>query len=339
MIVRYLVLLYIITLFISCDSKKRQEERVKGEIVAFIDDKPILIQEIDYSVQQQLYEQLQRIYMIRKIALDQKINDLVINYETQKLNLSAESYLNQYYQKKLSKKYIKIQRQKLISDKLPELKRTLSYHDINSEKGQDLFLKGLKRSLLEKLLDSLKTKHNIQVKLKPPLPPKISLNQIQTFYRGNLKSGITLLEVSDMECDRCREYYPVYKEIYQKYKDKVKFGFAHFSSYPTLSAIATNCAAKQGKFWEMHDAIMNKPTLLDTSEIYYIADELELNIQKFKQDFNSPEIPNNIEYNSKLIKQYGLFGTPTILINGSPVFDSSSKEDIEEMIEHELEKN
>ena len=40
----------------------------------------------------------------------------------------------------------------------------------------------------------------------------------------------------------------------------------------------------------------------------------------------------------KLLKYCGLFGTPTILINGKPIFNSSSQVEIEDVISKELGK-
>lgn len=147
---------------------------------------------------------------------------------------------------------------------------------------------------------------------------------------------MTLLEISDIECSKCREYKPVYDKIYKKFKSKIRFGFIHYSSYPTLSAIACNVAAKQGKFWEMLDSLMFGNKLADTLQIVRMAKNLGMDLKQFNKDLNDPGVSSRLEYNFKLLKAYGIYATPTILINGKPVFDSSSMVEIENQIKSEL---
>jgi len=81
---------------------------------------------------------------------------------------------------------------------------------------------------------------------------------------GNPNAQITLIEYSDFECPFClkffKESYPILK---QEYIDtgKIRFVYRHFMLPPNRhpmaepSARASECAAEQGKFWEMHDGI------------------------------------------------------------------------------------
>ena len=82
---------------------------------------------------------------------------------------------------------------------------------------------------------------------------------------------------------------------------------------------------------------MNQPKLPDTADVFLIAKKLNLNMELFTKNFYDPETSSKIEYNFKLLKYCGLFGTPTILINGIPIFNSSSQKEIEKVLEKELE--
>ena len=53
----------------------------------------------------------------------------------------------------------------------------------------------------------------------------------------------------------------------------------------SISAIASECVANQGKFWEMHDSIFNSLIIPDTTEIFRIAKNLKLNMNDFRNDF------------------------------------------------------
>ncbi|MBI4649518.1 MAG: thioredoxin domain-containing protein, partial [Bacteroidia bacterium] len=128
------------------------------------------------------------------------------------------------------------------------------------------------------------------------------------------------------------------EKLYNKYKDKVRFDFTHFASYVTLSAIVTECAGRQDKLWEIHDSLMHRKFLPDTAEIFDLAKKIKLNMVRFKKDFTDFDLQSKIEYNFRLLKAYGLYATPTILINGKPIFNSSSEQEIEKKIKEELKK-
>jgi len=337
-----IVALCLITFWVYLTSCTHEEpidktEMTSENIAAMIDNKPVYLTDIDKSTKQELFDELYRIYIIRKTAINETFKEFMLISESKKSGKSKEEFIKYYYKQRINDSSLNNFSNKL-NNPVVEYKRTLKYFDINSKKGKELVLEGFKKYLLEKLIDSLKAVYKPKILIEPPLPPEINLNKIPTHYRGNLDSKVTFLEVTDMECDKCREFYPLYKKLYQKYHQKVRFGFIHFSSYVTLCATATECATKQNKFWEMHDDIMNLPKLPDTTDVFLIAKKLNINMELFNKNFYDSETTNKIEYNFKLLKYCGLFGTPTILINGKPIFNSSSQVEIEDVISKELGK-
>ena len=88
----------------------------------------------------------------------------------------------------------------------------------------------------------------------------------------------------------------------------------------------------------MHDQLFFQKQLPDTSNIFRIAKELNLDMNKFKKDFYSKEVNELIKSNSQKCIDMGLFATPTILVNNEVIFNSSSKDEIEKMIQEILAK-
>lgn len=82
------------------------------------------------------------------------------------------------------------------------------------------------------------------------------------------------------------------------------------------AAKASVAAGKQGKFWEMHDKIMENYNAL--SEEYYIesAGEIGLDVEQFKADMTDPSTQAMVEEDMKLAGRSGVRGTPTIFFNG-----------------------
>ncbi|OFX42472.1 MAG: hypothetical protein A2046_08990 [Bacteroidetes bacterium GWA2_30_7] len=336
---KILISLIFLIILLSCNQQKKDlipDNKTSNYIIAQIDSQPIHINEIDNLTKQELYEQLYRIYIIRKVALEETINNKLLQIEAAKKSKTTEAFLSAYTNSFMNENNISNFTKKLTTNHLPELQRTLKYYDINSEKGKTMIKESYKKYLKTRLLDSLKQVHKITVNLSPPLPPQVSFENIAVHYRGNLNSKVTLIIVSDMECDKCREYNPIYEKLYQKYKYRIRFGFAHFASYVTLSVTASECSANQDKFWQMHDSIMNNKNLLDTIQIFDLAKKMQLNMEQFKKDFYSTKITEQVEYNFRILKALGLFGTPTIIVNGKINFNSSSYEEIEKLIIDDL---
>ena len=74
--------------------------------------------------------------------------------------------------------------------------------------------------------------------------------------KGN-GSKLTFIEFSDFECPYCTRHAATMEQLYEKYGDQGKFIFKHFPlsfhENAQLAAEASECAADQGKFWEMHN--------------------------------------------------------------------------------------
>ena len=82
-------------------------------------------------------------------------------------------------------------------------------------------------------------------------------------YYGNLESPVTLTEYVDFQCEACYAYYPFVKELKEKYKDRVKFQIKYFPiasahKLATQAAQSAEAAARQDKFFEMHDKLFEE---------------------------------------------------------------------------------
>lgn len=80
---------------------------------------------------------------------------------------------------------------------------------------------------------------------------------------GSADAPVTIVEYSDFQCPFCRNFFEqTYGTLKKEYIDtgKAKLVYRHYplsEIHPIAnkSGEAVECAAEQGKFWEMHDAI------------------------------------------------------------------------------------
>jgi hypothetical protein len=337
LLIRTLIVVILI-ININCHSKSTLLDR-NDTMAVLIGNDSISINEIDNKVKQELYDELNRIYIIRKIAIEEILKDKLLSFEASKYGMDVTSILDSIYQRGLQgnrlDKYIE---ENHYNAGIPTLERSLLNYDIHTSKGNELLIKRYKDYLLKHYIDSLKTVYKISILLKPPVSPNIKTQDLLIHSKGKIDSKVTFLVVSDFECDMCREYNHLFDSLYFKYRDRIRFSFINFGSYVTISAKASECAAIQGKFWEMHDSIFSMASLPDTNRIFKFADNIGLDLLRFKRDFYDPNIQNLIENNMHLIMDAGIYATPTILINQNLIFNSASQDDIEKTILIELEK-
>src|SRR5205085_8790977 len=101
--------------------------------------------------------------------------------------------------------------------------------------------------------------------LKPPVNDKDHLH-------GDPSAEIELVEYGDYECPHCRRAHPIVKDLEKQLGEKLKFVFRNFPlpdihPHSINASIATEAAALQGKFWEMHDIIFDNQERLSMEDI------------------------------------------------------------------------
>lgn len=336
-----IIFIFITILFLtSCKSyNKDKVQDVNKNILAIIDSVPIGYDEADNLIKQELYDELSRIYLIRKVTLEQVIKDKILQLEAKKLNSTVEELKSSLYKNKVNDANLEnFTRNTNYPGQVPELRETLVFHDVKSAKGKELLIIRYKEYLLNQYIDSLKKTHQINISLKPPKPPVVKIDNLIVHYKGNLKSKVTFLVISDFDCHMCRESNSFFEKLYSEYKGKVRFGFTHYSSYVSSSAIASECASNQGKFWEMHDSVFNAKLIPDSVALFRMANNLKLDMNIFGNDFKNKTLSDKIHDNLLKLESAGIYGTPTIMINNQLVFNSTSLNEIEKMLKEEIAK-
>ena len=139
---------------------------------------------------------------------------------------------------------------------------------------------------------------------------------------GKEKAPITISIFSDFECPFCKDMDTKLAQILKEYPEQVKIRFMNaplpqsIHMNATAAAKAAIAAWRQGKFWEMHDALFQNQDALAPIFFVKIAQDLNLDISKFEQDVKSDETKRVIHYDSRLIDKLGATGRPAMLITG-----------------------
>lgn len=86
-----------------------------------------------------------------------------------------------------------------------------------------------------------------------------------------------------------------------------------------MAALATEAAARQDKFWEMHDIIFRHQQTLSADAILDFAAELGMDQARFGKDLLDKELMNKVERDFVSGLRSGVNGTPTFFLNGQLV--------------------
>jgi NhaA family Na+:H+ antiporter len=171
--------------------------------------------------------------------------------------------------------------------------------------------------------------------LSPPVDPG------RDHLRGSSAPRVTLVEYGDFQCPYCREAYPVVRELLELFGDRLRFVFRHMPvtdlhprAFP--AAEASEAAAAQGRFWEMHDRLFEHPQALADRDLVAHAAAIGLDVERFEHDLADAAYRRRIEDDYRSGARSGVPSTPRFFINGVIHLGSPTLPELQEAIEVEL---
>jgi Na+/H+ antiporter NhaA len=152
------------------------------------------------------------------------------------------------------------------------------------------------------------------VDLAEPVDPE------RDHLRGPAESPVTVLEYGDFECPYCGRAEPIMRQLLAEFGD-VRYAWRHLpltDVHPRAQAAAeaSEAAAAQGKFWEMHDLLLDHQDALRVSDLVGYAEDLDLDLGRFEDDLRRRSGAGHIEEDVDSADLSGVSGTPTFFING-----------------------
>jgi len=139
--------------------------------------------------------------------------------------------------------------------------------------------------------------------------------------RGPADAPVTLVEYGDYECPDCLSAYPILKRLSAELGNRLRFVYRHFPQdrvhpHAAAAAEASEAAAAQGKFWEMHDLLFEHQKDLAEIDLGQLALKAGLEIYRFEADISSQRFAKRVREDLESGEQSGVKGTPTLFING-----------------------
>ncbi len=183
--------------------------------------------------------------------------------------------------------------------------------------------------------------------LREPVPETITKPMEITeadWVKGDENAEVLVVEYGDFQCPACGAYAPMIRQLLEEVEG-VKVVYRHL---PLVSihrnaipaAKAAEAAGKQGKFWEMHDLLFTNQSEWSNERDPYsmfesYANELEIDMDSFKSDYNSDEVESLVNQDLLSANALNLSSTPSIFINGKLHRLTGQYEDLKQEVEQE----
>ena len=160
--------------------------------------------------------------------------------------------------------------------------------------------------------------------------------------KGPADAKVTIIEVSDFQCPFCNRVNPTIKQILEAYPKDVRIVWANnplgFHKDAMPAAEAAYAAHEQGKFWEFHDKIFANQRELTREKFEQYAQELGLDMAKFKASLDSGKHKAQIQKEQALYTSRGARGTPGFFINGRLHSGAQPFDSFKRVIDEELKR-
>lgn len=141
---------------------------------------------------------------------------------------------------------------------------------------------------------------------------------------GPLTAPLILVEYGDYESPQCAVADGVIEKLISEFGLSLSYVFRHFPlrtlhAHAEMAALAAEAASQQSQFWSMHRLLLQNSQHLSMNRILYLADEIELDIGQFQDDFQRGDLMDKIDADVSSGIQSGVQATPTFYLNGARI--------------------
>jgi Na+/H+ antiporter NhaA len=139
--------------------------------------------------------------------------------------------------------------------------------------------------------------------------------------RGPQMARVTLLEYGDYECPYCGRAEDTIRELLERFGKELTYVWRHLplqDVHPRaqLASEAAEAAAAQGRFWQMHDLMIDHQHDIELSDLRGYAKQIGLDLDRFWDDLRSRKFAERVADDVESADASLVTGTPSFFING-----------------------
>jgi protein-disulfide isomerase len=307
-----------------------QETPDNEQVVAEVGGQKLTLGDLQQQQGGKLLQARYQYYMNQRKALDQLIDDKLIEIEAKNRHLSTDQLLNTVVYKDL-----KDPTEDQLQVYYEGMEATESYESV-----RDKVLEHIRELRREKArtayVKQLRNNAQVQVLLAPPLA---DVNVKDAYVHGDKNSPVTLVEFADYECPYCQKITPELQKLQKEYGNRLAVVYKDFPlpmhHTSQKAAEAARCAGEQGKFWEYHDVLFYSKQL-QVAELKAHARVLKLDGDRFDKCLDDGAETAPVKKDLEEAHQLGLTGTPSFFVNGHFFSGAADYTVLKEMVELQL---
>ena len=139
--------------------------------------------------------------------------------------------------------------------------------------------------------------------------------------RGPDDALVTLIEYGDFDCEYCGQAEGPIRDLLSSFSDEVRYVWRHLplnDVHPDaqMAAEASEAAAAQGAFWDMHDLLLEHTGELRPDDLVRYAAQLGLDSDRMVKELRRREYAPRVSEDVASADESGVSGTPSFFING-----------------------
>ena len=281
-----------------------------SDIVSFLNGEKITVGDLQKEEGNKLLQAQYQAYLAQQKALDELIDNRLLQMEAKRENITLEALLDREVNKKVAD---------------PTEEQLQIYYDDLSPKDsyaalRDKILDRIRQRRISKArsayVQTLRGKADILITLAPPTAD-FSIGNAPRL--GPADAPVRLVEFADYECPYCVRMNPQIKKLREEFGDKIS---VYYKDLPLpmhaqagKAAEAARCAGQQEKYWEYHDLLYSGGGM-GAAQLKQYATDLKLDRSKFDKCLDSGAQADAVQSDYKEAQQLGLSGTPSFFLNG-----------------------
>jgi protein-disulfide isomerase len=323
------------------DTARDQADAADTSAAAQINGEALTVAELDAWIKERLFEQATdegdpgKLYELRSRALEDLINERLLEEAAKPLGLTTEDLLRLESEKKTN-----------IGDE-----EVLAFYEENKERMGDVAFEDVSPRIRRHLqqqreqtagqeyIAALRNDASVVVHLDAP---RIDVEATGASL-GPEDAPVTIIEFSDYQCPYCKRAEPVIQQVLERYPSQVRFVYRHFPLdriHPLArgAAEAAACANDQGRFWEFHGNLFGEGAEFDKENLLRYASDAGLDLVAFQACVDERRFQDAVEADVVDGQRAGVTGTPAFFINGIQIKGVKPIEEFVTIIEKELER-
>ena len=305
----------------------------RSQVVLRIDGEETTAEDLQREMQIALYGIENQAYQAKRSWVDRKVGERMVSAEARRRGVTPERLIAEQIDAgiEVSDAEIDAWLAKRAPDMTEEEKRRRVRRAIVSEKREER---------LQALIEDLKKQHAIEVRLEAPQAPSLSIDTTLAHVDGPPAAPVRIVVFSDFQCPFCAKLAATLRRVRERYPADVSVAFLHGPleghERAEPAAIAAECAAAQGRFFEYHDRLFADPAHLDDHALVDHARALHLDLSRFGACLAGEDAKKAVREDRAQAQRLGIASMPSLFLNGRHLGGALEYVELARLVEEEL---